>query len=61
MADTHHPHAAHAPHATHGRDMGAAFMGLVIGLAVLLALVGTVVMLTNRHFANERPAAESRH
>lgn len=59
MADTHqHPHTAHA---AHGRDMGAAFIGLVIGMIVLLAIVGTVVTLTNRHFANERPAAGAQH
>ena len=60
MADTHHHHP-HTTHAAHGRDMAAAFTGLVIGLVVVLVLVGTVVMLTNRHFANERPAAGAQH
>jgi len=62
MADTKHPpHAAHVAHAAHGRDSGAAFIGLVVGMVVLLALVGTVVTLTNRHYANEKPAAGASH
>ena len=62
MADTkHHPHAAHVARAAHGRDSGAAFVGLVVGMVLLLALVGTVVALTNRHYANEKPAAGASH
>ena len=62
MADTkHHPPAAYVARAAHGRDSGAAFIGLVVGMVLLLALVGTVVTLTNRHYANEKPAAGESH
>ena len=56
MADTHSPaHAPHAHgHAAHGSDMFAAFAGLVIGAVALFILLGSIVMLTNRHYANER-------
>ena len=54
MADT-HTHS-HAP-AAHGSDMGAAYLGLVIGAIALFLLLGSIVMLTNRHYANEKPAA----
>ena len=55
MADTHsHPHPTHA---TRGSDMGAAFTGLVVGAIALLVLLGSIVMLTNRHYASEKPAA----
>jgi hypothetical protein len=37
--------------------MGAAFAGLVIGVVALLLLLGTIVTLTNRHYASEKPAA----
>lgn len=64
MADTHSPahsgHAAHG-HATHGSDMFAAFAGLVIGAIALLLILGSIVMLTNRHYASEKPAAEAQH
>ena len=59
MADTHQH--SHSPHVAHGRDMGAAFIGLVLGMVVLFALVLTVVKLTNRHFASEKPAAGAQH
>lgn len=58
MADTHtRPHAHPGTHAAHGSDMGAAFAGLVIGAIALLLLLGSIVMLTNRHYAAEKPAA----
>lgn len=58
MADTHSPtHAPHGGHAVHGSDMGAAFAGLIIGALALLLLLGSIVLLTNRHYANERAAA----
>ena len=61
MADTHSPahapHAAHAAHVAHGSDMGAAFSGLIIGAIALLLILGSIVMLTNRHYENEKPAA----
>jgi hypothetical protein len=52
MADMH----SHAP-AAHGSDMGAAFAGLIIGAVALLLILGSIVKLTNRHYANEKPAA----
>jgi len=55
MADT-HPHSP-GTHAAHGSDMGAAFAGLIIGAVALLLLLGTIVTLTNRHYASEKPAA----
>ena len=61
MADTHtHPHAppgTHVAHVAHRSDMGAAFAGLVIGVVALLLILGTIVVLTNRHYAAEKPAA----
>ena len=63
MADTHthtHPHAPAGTAGTHvarRSDMGAAFAGLVVGVIALLLLVGAIVMLTNRHYAAEKPAA----
>ena len=58
MADTHSPaQAPHGVHAVHGSDMGAAFAGLIIGALALLLLLGSIVLLTNRHYANERAAA----
>lgn len=54
MADTHtHSHT----HVAHGSDMGAAYLGLVIGAIALFLLLGSIVVLTNRHYANEKPAA----
>jgi hypothetical protein len=37
--------------------MGAAFAGLLIGMVALLIILGSIVMLTNRHYASEKPAA----
>jgi len=54
MADT-HTHSQ--THVEHGSDMGAAYLGLVIGAIALFLLIGSIVMLTNRHYANEKPAA----
>ena len=56
MADTHSHTHSHA-HVAHGSDMGAAFLGLVIGAIALFLILGSIVMATNRHYANERPAA----
>lgn len=58
MADTksHAPVHGHA-HVAHGSDMGAAFAGLLIGMLALLIILGSIVMLTNRHYASEKPAA----
>jgi hypothetical protein len=41
--------------------MGAAFAGLVIGALALLLILGSIVMLTNRHYASEKPAAGAEH
>lgn len=58
MADSHsHAHAPHGVHVTHGSDMVAAFSGLIIGAVVLLLLLGSIVRLTNRHYANEKATA----
>ena len=64
MADTQPAHASHAhashahpSHVSHGTDMRAAYLGLVAGAIAVLIIVGTIVTLTNRHFAGERPAA----
>lgn len=49
-----------------GRDTAAAFRGLIVGAIAIGALVVTIVMLTNRKFADhgaaegaEAPAAET--
>jgi hypothetical protein len=39
--------------------MGAAFLGLIIGLVALFLLLGSIVMLTNRHYAGEKSAASA--
>ena len=44
---------------THGSDTKAAFMGLIIGVIVLFAIVRTIVALTNSKYSHERPAAEA--
>lgn len=56
MADT-HAHAPHGTHVVHGSDMGAAFTGLIVGALALLLILGSIVMLTNRHYANEKATA----
>lgn len=57
MADTKTHAHTHTRHVAHGSDMGAAFLGLVIGLVALFLLLGSIVMLTNRHYAGEKAAA----
>jgi hypothetical protein len=58
MAHTKSHSTAHpTAHVAHGSDMAAAFAGLVIGTIALLLLIGSIVMLTNRHYAAERPPA----
>jgi hypothetical protein len=43
---------------THGgSDMRAAYTGLIVGAIALLAVVTTIVTLTNRKFAGEHEAA----
>ena len=37
-----------------GSDMGAAFAGLIGGALFIGAILYTIVLLTNRHFANEK-------
>jgi hypothetical protein len=37
--------------------MGAAFLGLVIGAIALFLILGSIVMLTNRHYAAEKAVA----
>ena len=48
---------SHTTQVAHRSDMGAAFAGLVIGAVSLLLLVGAIVILTNRHYAAEKPGA----
>ena len=60
MADTKsqaHAHTHTTTHAAHPSDMGAAFAGLLIGLVSLLIILGSIVMLTNRHYAGEKATA----
>jgi hypothetical protein len=62
MADTHtHPRTHPGTHVAPRSDMGAAFAGLVIGAIALLLILGSIVMLTNRHYAAEKPAAGAAH
>jgi len=60
MADT-HSSARTAPGArgavAHRSDKFAAFAGLVVGVVALFLLLGSIVMLTNRHYAAEKGAA----
>ena len=56
MTDT-QSHAHHA--ASHRADARAAFTGLLIGVVAIFLLVTTVVLLTSRHYASEKPAAEA--
>lgn len=57
MADTKAHAHARSMHVAHGTDMGAAFLGLIIGLVALFLLLGSIVMLTNRHYASEKATA----
>jgi hypothetical protein len=57
MADTQTHPPAHKPRVAHGSDMVAAFAGLAIGAIALLLLLGAIVMMTNRYYASEKPAA----
>jgi hypothetical protein len=41
--------------------MFAAFAGLIVGAIALFLILGSIVMLTNRHYASEKPAAEAQH
>jgi len=56
MADSHTHTHTHA-HVARTSDMGAAFLGLIIGAIALFLLVGSIVMLTNRHYAGEKAVA----
>lgn len=44
---------------SHTSDMKAGFMGLIVGAVCIFAILYGIVRLTNRHFANEKPAAAS--
>jgi hypothetical protein len=44
-------------HATSGSDTGAAFLGLIGGAIFVGAVLLTIVLLTNRHFENEKAEA----
>ena len=52
--DTHHDVAP-----TFGTDTRAAFMGLLLGLIVVGAIVFSIVKMTNAKYSHERPAAEA--
>jgi hypothetical protein len=56
MANT-HTDTHSAGHVAHTSDMGAAFLGLVIGAIALFLILGSIVMLTNRHYAGEKAVA----
>ncbi len=43
-------------HSSGGSDMGAAFAGLIGGALFIGAILFGIVVLTNRHFANEKAA-----
>jgi hypothetical protein len=38
-------------------DMRAGFTGLIVGAVFLLIILTTIVHLTHRHYASEKPAA----
>jgi hypothetical protein len=42
-------------------DKKAAFMGLIFGAIALMIIVVTIVKLTNRMYAGEKPTAEASH
>jgi hypothetical protein len=50
--------SSHDSHTT-GRDTKAAFLGLIVGAIVLLAVLTTIVKLTAGKYAGESPAAEA--
>jgi hypothetical protein len=60
---SHHVDAHGATHTvtTHGSDMRAAFTGLVAGVIALLAVVITIVMLTNKKFEGHEGAPAATH
>jgi hypothetical protein len=41
-------------HSNAGSDMGAAFTGLILGSAFIGAILYGIVVLTNKHFENEK-------
>lgn len=41
-------------HSKPGSDMGAAFMGLILGSAFIGAILYEIVILTNKHFESEK-------
>ena len=41
-------------HAGPGKDMGAAFTGLLLGAVFIGAILYGIVLLTNSHFAKEK-------
>lgn len=49
--------ATHTTVTTHGSDMRAAFTGLIVGTFALLAVVITIVMLTNKKFEGHEGGA----
>ena len=51
-----HDHAAHGHAHDPKGDARAAFMGLILGMIALLAIVYTIVQLTNRKFEGHAAA-----
>ncbi len=43
-------------HSGPGKDMGAAFTGLLLGAVFIGAILYGIVLLTNSHFAKEKAA-----
>jgi hypothetical protein len=42
-------------------DLGAALTGFILGAVTLFLLLTAIVLLTNAHFRNREPAAETAH
>ncbi len=57
VADHDHSAGDDHGHAHHVSDKAAAFTGLLLGAALIGAILFSVVKLTNAHYANEKPAA----
>jgi hypothetical protein len=46
---------SHATH--HPEDKGAALTGLVLGAVIIGAILYSIVVMTNKHYEGEKPAA----
>ena len=41
-------------HSSHDSDLGAAYKGLILGALFIGAILYSIVLLTNKHFAGEK-------